>query len=537
MKFRSLYLSAALALFLAGCSATKSITAEPIAIPTSITAKKAPLSDTQEKRWSHLDLVKDTIPGMSVDRAYELLKDRKSTKIVVGVVDSGVDIEHPDLMPVIWTNPKEIAGNNKDDDNNGYIDDVHGWNFLGDAEHENLEFVRILKKGDDGSARYKKAKAEYDKEYREAMAEKQKIDGIANIDKIFQEKTGKKNYTVEDLKNLKLSDSRLEEAKQGFIGIFSDISKEEFDKEISGAKEHFENTLKYNLNQKFDGRSIVGDNPDDINDRKYGNNNVIGPVKDGAKHGTHVAGIIAQVRNNNLGGDGIASNNVAIMSVRAVPDGDEYDKDVALAIRYAVDNGAKVINGSFGKYYSTHSDWVYDAIKYAAQKDVLIVCAAGNESKDLDPAGAVAERYPNDDMNSATEISDNFLCVGAISNAYGPELIADFSNYGKTDVDVFGPGVQIYATTPNNTYEFLAGTSMASPNVAGVAALIRSYYPNLTASQVKHILMDSGLPISMDVALGGDPKDLRSFSELSRSGRIVNAYNAIILADKMSRKK
>jgi subtilisin family serine protease len=541
MKFRSLYLSAALALFLTGCGTTKKITAEPIAITTNITAKKAPLTDSQEKRWSHLDLVKDSIPGMSVDRVYELLKDKKSKKVIVGVVDSGVDIEHPDLKPVIWTNAKEIAGNGKDDDNNGYIDDVHGWNFLGDAYHENLEYVRIVKKGDDGSARYKKAKAEYDKEYREAMAEKQKIDGIANIDKIFQDKTGKKDYTVEDLKNLKLTDARLEDAKQGFIGIFSNISREEFNEEILGAKEHFDDMVNYNLNQKFDGRKIVGDNPDDINDRKYGNNNVTGPEKDGAKHGTHVAGIIAQVRNNSIGGDGIASNNVEIMAVRAVPDGDEYDKDVALAIRYAVDNGAKVINGSFGKYYSTHSDWVYDAIKYAAERDVLIVCAAGNESKDLDPASGPAERYPNDDMNSGKEISDNFLCVGAINDPYGPELLADFSNYGKSDVDVFAPGVRIYATTPNNKYEFLQGTSMASPNAAGVAALIRSYYPDLTASQVKHILMDSGLAINFDVVLSKEdpeaPNVMRPFKDLSRSGKIVNAYNAIILADKMSAKK
>lgn len=540
MKFRSLYLSAALALFLMGCRTTKSITAEPIAITNAVTAKKAALTDNQEQRWSHLDIVKDSIPGMSVDRAYELLKDKPFKKIVVGVVDSGVDIEHPDLAPVVWTNPKEIAGNGKDDDNNGYIDDIHGWNFLGDAHHENYEYVRIVKKGDDGSARYKKAKAEYDKELRESMSEKQKIDGIANIDKMFQEGIGKKDYTLEDLKNYKPKDARLAEVQPYFVEIFSNVSREEFNEEILGAKEHFDDMLAYNLNLKFDGRKVVGDNPDDFNDRKYGNNNVIGPDREGAKHGTHVAGIIAQVRNNGLGGDGVASNNVEIMAVRAVPDGDEYDKDVALAIRYAVDNGAKVINGSFGKYYSTHSDWVYDAIKYAADKDVLIVFAAGNESKDLNAPGGL-ERYPNDDKLSGKEIADNVLTVGAINNPYGPELLANFSNYGKSDVDVYAPGVRIYATTPNNKYEFLQGTSMASPNAAGVAALIRSYYPDLTATQVKHIIMDSGIPVSMDVILSKEnpeaPDVKRPFSELSRSGRIVNAYNAIILADKMSKKK
>ena len=535
MKFRNLYLGAALALALAGCSSTKSITATPLSAPVTITAKKAPLTDMEAKRWSHLDLIRYTIPGMSVDRAYELLKDRKADKIIVGVIDSGVDIEHPDLQSVIWTNPKEIAGNGIDDDNNGYIDDVHGWNFLGDAEHENLEFVRILKKGDDGSETYKKAKAEYDKEHQEAIAGKQQIDFILKADKAIREQLKKDNYTAEDLKGMTTTDPTLNAVKGRLIQILSNISKEEFDEELKGAKEHYDAQLNYNLNLEFDGRKIVGDDPNNFNDRKYGNNNVTGPVKDGAKHGTHVAGIIAQVRNNGLGGDGVASNNVWIMSVRAVPDGDEYDKDVALAIRYAVDNGAKVINGSFGKYFSMHSDWVYDAIKYAAEKDVLIVCAAGNEGTDLNQPGGV-ERFPNDNRNGGAEISDNFLSVGALNYDLDSSMIASFSNYGKTDVDVFSPGVRIYATTPNNKYEFLQGTSMASPNAAGVAALIRSYYPQLKAAQVKQIIMNSGLPINLAVAAEGDKK-LKQFSELSRTGKIVNAYNAIIMADQMARKK
>jgi subtilisin family serine protease len=535
MKFRAIYLSVALALAVASCGTSK-ITAEPIAI-TSVPAKKAAIKDEQEKRWSHLDIVKDTIPGMSVDRAYELLKGRKSTKVVVGVVDSGVDINHPDLTPVIWTNAKEIAGNNKDDDNNGYIDDVHGWNFLGNAEHENLEFVRILKKGDDGSAVYKRAKAEYDKEMKELTVEKQKFDYFFNADKKIRQELKKDNYTAEDLKNYKSSDPLINELKPQLIYILGQVSKEDLDKDLAEGKEHFDGQLDYNLNLKFDGRKIVGDNPNDINDRKYGNNNVVGPEPKGALHGTHVAGIIAQTRGNGIGGDGVASSVVEIMAVRAVPDGDEYDKDVALAIRYAVDNGAKVINGSFGKYFSTHSDWVYDAIKYAADKDVLIVCAAGNESLDLNKDGKTVERYPNDNRVGGPEIADNFLTIGAITYKYGPELIADFSNYGKKEVDIFSPGERIYATTPENSYQFLQGTSMASPNAAGVAALIRAYYPKLTAVQVKKIIMDSGIPVSIKVNLGGDPDDTRSFSEASKSGKIINAYNAIILADKVSRGK
>jgi subtilisin family serine protease len=247
------------------------------------------------------------------------------------------------------------------------------------------------------------------------------------------------------------------------------------------------------------------------------------------KHGTHVSGIIAAQRNNGIGMDGVA-NNVKIMAVRAVPDGDEYDKDIALAIRYAVDNGAKVLNTSFGKYYSPHADWVYDAIKYAASKDVLIVNAAGNDGLDLDTVNV----YPNDQFDNGSEMADSFLTVGALNFKYGSEMVANFSNYGKTNVDVFAPGVKIWATTPLNTYEFLQGTSMAAPEVAGVAAMIRSYYPNLSAAQVKQILMDSGLSSNTKVVLGGDPSNTDSFSNISKSGKMVNMYNALIMADKMS---
>lgn len=533
MKFKSILITTAVALFLASCGAKK-ITATPLAITTPITAKTAKLTEVQEKRWSHMDLLTDTVPGMSVDRAYELLKDRKSTKVIVGVIDSGVDIEHPDLQGVIWTNAKEIANNGKDDDGNGYIDDVHGWNFLGDIEHENMEYVRILKKGDDGSDAYKRAKKEYDKEYRQTLSGKQQVEFLYKADKAFTEKLGA-GYDADDVKNLKTDDQMLNDVKGRFVMILGQIDQEELAKELSEAKEHLSSELDYHLNKEYNPRTtILKDNPDDWNANGYGNNNVIGPEKEGAKHGTHVAGIIAQGRGNNLGGDGVATSHVEIMAVRAVPDGDEYDKDVAKAIRYAVDNGAKVINGSFGKYYATHSEWVYDAIKYAADKDVLIVFAAGNEGLDLDKDAT--ERFPNDDKNSLTQFTDNILTVGALSYDYGPEVVADFSNYGKVKVDVFSPGVRIYATTPNNTYEYLQGTSMASPNAAGVAALVRAYYPKLTAVQVKHILMDSGLPLSLNVMLGGEEANTRAFGEASVSGKIVNAYNAIIMADKESRK-
>ncbi|NBL66075.1 S8 family serine peptidase [Flavobacterium sp. NST-5] len=519
----------ALMLVLASCSATKSLS--PVTSIDKIALKNADIKEEDLKRWSHLDIFADTIPGMSVDKAYkELIKGKKGKKVIVGVVDSGVDIEHPDLQGVIWNNPKEIPGNGIDDDKNGYIDDIHGWNFLGDINGETLEMTRIVRNGDDGSEQYKKAKAEFDQEYQEALAQKQQFDFIAAADNAIRKELKKDNYTVEDLQALNSSNAMINQVKPNFVRILSATSKEEFDKQIKEAKEYFDDKINYNLNLEFNGRKVVGDNVNDINDKKYGNNNVIGPDKKGASHGTHVSGIIAQVRGNGLGGDGVA-NNVEIMAVRAVPNGDEYDKDIALGIRYAVDNGAKVINGSFGKGYSPNKQWVYDALKYAGEKDVLVVLAAGNENTDLD----TAERFPNDRIESG-EITDNVIKVGALNTTYGSDMIAGFSNYGTKDVDVFAPGVQIYATFPDNSYEYEQGTSMASPNVAGVAVLIRSYYPDLKASQVKQILMDSGITTNIEVQVGGRDGSKRPFNQASKSGRMVNVYNALIMAEKMSKK-
>lgn len=495
--------------------------------------KIAPIKDSDLMRWSHLDLVKDTIPGMSVDKAYsELIKGKKGVKVIVGVIDSGTDIEHEDLKSVIWTNPKEIAGNGIDDDKNGYIDDMHGWNFLGDSGNENLEMTRIVKKGDDGSQQYKDAKAQLEKKLQEAQGNKQQVDFIFKANKAVADHLKKENYSLEEVKKIQTSDPMLSQSKQVMMSVIAQTGPD-FNSELNEYKTQVYDQLNYNLNTQFDGRKVVGDNPDDITDTKYGNNNVMGPEKSDIVHGTHVAGIIAQVRGNKKGGDGVA-NNAQILVVRAVPNGDEYDKDIALGIRYAVDNGAKVINGSFGKGFSPHKNWVQDAIKYAASKDVLIVHAAGNDGLDLDLAEN--QNYPNDSNDNKTEISNNFLSIGALNTTYGSGMVAGFSNYGSFNVDVFAPGAKIYATVPNNKYKYEQGTSMASPNAAGVAALIRSYYPDLTAAQVKQILMDSGTPITTIVTLG-ETGEKRPFTNASKSGKMVNAYNALIMASKMSKKK
>ncbi|KAA3619109.1 MAG: peptidase S8 [Flavobacterium sp.] len=544
------------ATLLSSCGNTVApIVSTPIENIDTLPLKTAPLTEEEYKSWVAADLLSDTIPGMSVEKAYaELLKGRKGEKVIVGVVDSGVDIEHEDLKNVIWVNKDEIPGNGKDDDKNGYVDDVHGWNFLGDIVGENMEYVRYIKKlgpkfegktessisaaDREDFAIYQKAKAEYEKEYQEVLANKNRYEQIlAQLKPVHQamaKKLGKEDYNQKDLSEI----SNPSPAEQQQIGMLTQMlnygdTVPDVIKELNGGVEYFSGRLDTHFNMDKDFRSVLNNDPDDFSTKYYGNNDVDGPdpQEEDAKHGTHVAGIIAAQRNNGVGMNGVA-DNVEIMVVRTIPDGDEYDKDVALAIRYAVDNGAKVINTSFGKYFSPHPEWVRDAIKYAASKDVLVVNAAGNEGLNLD----TIEVYPNDQSLTGPEIASNVLTVGALSYKYGSEMIAGFSNYGKSNVDVFAPGVKIWSTTPLNTYEYLQGTSMAAPAVAGVAATIRSYYPNLSAAQVKQIIMDSGLTSKSPVILAGDASNQDNFGNISKSGKMVNLFNALILADKMSRK-
>jgi len=518
----------------------------------AIPLKTASLTEEQLKEWNQADLLLDTIPGMSVTRAYdELLNHRRNKMVIVAVVDSGVDINHEDLKGKIWKNPKEKL-NGKDDDGNGYVDDINGWNFLGDIVAENMEFVRIIRdnksrfesidaatlKGKDKELYelYIKAKAAYEKEVAENEQTLQQYKPIlAQVKESHDFATkqlGKPTYTSKELLGMIAQSEKEQNYKQMLLRMYGNVAEGEtmvdflkgFEEYVESIKERQE--THYNL--ELNARKKLGDNENDLSEKYYGNNKVGGPDPklNDAKHGTHVAGIIAANRKNKIGMKGIA-NNVKIMAVRAVPDGDEYDKDVALAIRYAVDNGAKVINTSFGKYFSPHPDWVRDAIKYAGSKDVLIVNAAGNDAKNMDNVNV----YPNDQTTTIAEVSDNFITIGALNYEYGSQMVANFSNYGKKNVDVFAPGVKIYATTPLNTYEYLQGTSMAAPAVAGVAAVIRSYFPKLTAAQVKKIIMESGNGSKSNVVLGDETEG--SFSTISKSGKMVNLYNAILMAQKM----
>lgn len=568
---KTIFIAFAISTLMASCgSALKNLKHEPLNQDVSnLSEKQSKLDKDQLKDWPHMGMISDTVPGISSKKAYdEIIKNNKGETVIVGVLDSGVDVHHEDLVDVIWKNEKEIPGNGIDDDGNGYVDDVYGWNFLGDGVHDNLEFTRILKKlkpkyegkseedispaDQEEYELYLRAEKEHAKKTKEAKGiisqiefsqgqfEQNKSAVFESIE-LIEKEIDLEEVTLSDIENLETDDKQLKQAQMRVGMMMAQFEAEttadiiegfnEAEAQMKKGKAYYKDQLKYYLNLDFDGREIIGDDVNDITDTDYGNNDVTGPTedKDDILHGTHVGGIIAATRNNDLGMDGVAAN-VKLMSLRAVPDGDEYDKDIALGIRYAVDNGAKIINMSFGKYFSTNPEWVIDAMKYAAKHDVLLVKAAGNDSKDLDENRV----YPNDQWpGQAEEITDNVIVVGALNPTYGEKMVAPFSNYGKTSVDVFAPGAQIWATTPLNEYEFLNGTSMAAPQVAGIAALIRSYFPKLTAVQVKEAIMYSGITTDQEVIVGEKQDIKKPFSELSKSGKMANLYNALIMASKM----
>lgn len=549
MKTNRFLLILASIAILSSCSSTKNIHKKAVpegsAAAVNMPAKKAPLSEDELNAWPHADIYKDSIPGMSLDRAYEFVADKKGTTVIVGVVDSGIDINHEDLKDLVWTNSDEVAGNGIDDDKNGYVDDVHGWNFLGGEgveTPEQLEVTRLYKKlsdkyGDKSEseiaaddmeefAYYQKVKKDFEKriiEARENYEYYQKFKmALTQADTETRAKLGKEEYTLSDLNNLdELDRNPLLMRVYGTGGTVA-----MYQESIDASLKHYGSQVNIMYNLDFNGR-MTDDNAYDINDVPYGNGFVSGGLGD-ESHGTHVAGISLAKRNNGKGSNGV-TNNARLLTVRAVPNGDEYDKDVALAIRYAVDNGAKVINMSFGKSYSPNAEWVYDAIKYAASKDVLLVHAAGNDHKDIDKS----DNFPTDAPDKVNEIADNVITVGAMTRNYNEDLVATFSNYGKLNVDIFAPGLDVYSSVPSNEYKRYPGTSMASPAVAGVAAMVRSYYPELSASQVKHILMNSGIKVDKQVKLPGSEDKLVPFSDLSVSGRVLNAYNALKMADAM----
>ena len=499
--------------------------------------------------------------GMNTDAAYaKLLADKKSETVVVAVIDSGVDIEHEDLQGRIWVNTDEVAGNGIDDDGNGYIDDVNGWNFLGNAQGENINDVRLevariyaklhpIYEGKQYSelsadekenyALYKEVKEEIEKERIDAEKElgeyRETTQALKTADKKLR-KHFNGDYSKKDLKKAKKNPAVGKYAKQMLALYKLGLTYKDYDEMIG----YYQGNLDYNYNPDIDPRGeVIGDDPTDFSDIHYGNNDVEGPD---AGHGTHCAGIIGAVRNNGIGNDGVA-DNVLIMSLRAVPNGDEWDKDIALAVRYAVDNGAQIINMSFGKSYSPEQAEVIEAFRYAESKGVLLVHAAGNEGQDNDES----ENYPRPQYKAMNEKFTNWIEVGASTRFKKAKLYkgvyvlrdglaADFSNHGDKMVDVFAPGHDIYSTVPQSKYDVYDGTSMAGPMVAGVAALLKSYFNDLTMFEIREIILASVQKIDRTTPLPGDPTKAVTFDELCVTGGIVNVWNAVEMAENYKQK-
>lgn len=501
--------------------------------------------NAQKANWHNLDLKTDSVFGISTERAYrELLGNKKATTVIVAVIDGGVDTSHEDLKSIIWVNPGEKAGNGKDDDHNGHVDDIHGWDFIGgakgDVNYDNLEMVRILRRDkpkfdsltdatvsskDRASwEAYRKMDSEYNKGLDNAKNTLEGISGFKNILDGVVTKIGKDSPTLDDFEKFQPQGPAETHIRKIVVSeLKKDPDFKKFkDEELGGAITHFKVQVDYQYNLSFDPRSIVGDDYSNSQEHNYGNSDVTGPDAD---HGTHVSGIIGAVRDNEIGIKGVA-DHVRIMAVRVVPDGDERDKDVANGIRYAADNGAKVINMSFGKGYKWDKKAVDEAVKYALSKDVLLVHAAGNDGKDLEKEANYPTRVYEDGG-----IADAWIEVGASGPDDDSSLAAPFSNYGKAKVDVFAPGVAIYSTTPGSHYANHDGTSMASPVVAGLAALIREYYPKLKAIQVKDIIMRSVVKPNhtVTITVDGTPRQV-PMSDLCISGGVVNAYQALLLA-------
>lgn len=530
-----------------------------VALPFSILASA---QSEAPKGWHLLDLKKDSFYGISLDRAYSFLKEKNKTSkpVIVAVLDSGVDTTHEDLKNVLWNNPKEIPGNGIDDDGNGYIDDIYGWNFIGGKDGRNM-----VKTSDEKARVYYRFKHKFsgkvidttdlgqqDKEEYTAWkkAAEQMHAGsddpveivaletiskvLKRFDKVIRSEMGCDEYNCEKLEKFTPASRSGKEAKLGYLSTLQRYNiptsekntdlLEGLEEEIEKMKSSFEAKLSAPPDYR---KEIIQDNYNTLADRFYGNNDVMGPAS-AAKHGTHVAGLIGAQRNNGIGVDGIA-DNVKLMMLRIVPNGDEYDKDIALAIRYAVDNGAKVINMSFGKYFSPEKRWVDSAVKYAEDHDVLIVHASGNESTDLDQK----EVFPNPWLKQWKSSASNFITVGASSDPkISGGITGDFSNYGQQNVDVFAPGVRIYSTVPGK-YGNLQGTSMSSPIVSGLAALIRSYYPELNAVQVKNVIEQSVVRPGKDIpsTKPGTENEKYPFEMMSKTGGIINAFKAVEAAD------
>ncbi len=528
-----------------------------LALSTLLFSAAAIAQKNVPKNWHQLDPKTSGFNGISLDKAYGLIKANKlkSKRVTVAVIDSGIDTLHEDLKTILWTNPKEIPYNGIDDDKNGYVDDVHGWNFLGGKDGRNVKedsyesarvYYKLKDKWDgktDADAKTATEKYEFAMFTRAKEATVGNVDPVAEKqlrgmseslrigDSIIKKEIGKEEYNITDLEKYEPTNFKAKTTKSILKNISAannstDITNVQLLEQLAGELKKMEAATKAPKEYR---KEIVGDDESNLNDRNYGNNDIMAST---SMHGTHCSGIIAAARNNGVGVDGIA-DNVRIMMLRAVPDGDEHDKDIANAIRYAVDNGAQIISMSFGKDFSPEKQWVDDAFKYAASKNVLLIQAAGNDAKNVD----TTYTFPSPTFLDGKSRANNIITVGASGDKANGGLTASFSNYGAKTVDVFSPGVNINSTLPGgNVYGKESGTSMACPVVAGIAALLLEYYPNLTAVQLKEVIEKSSVK-SNELVDNPETKEKVKLSTLSKTGGFVNAYEAVKYASTLNQTK
>lgn len=526
-----------------------------VLISFNSTAQVAPKAPAElPKNWHLMDLKTDGYFGVSLNQAYQFVKGKKSKTVVIATIDSGIDTAQADLKPVLWTNTKEIPGNGIDDDKNGYIDDIHGWNFLGgpggkcdftETTEEVREYNRLkgkyetLASAPAGSekefAYWETVKLTHDATLTKSKTEIQQLQPIMNalmatsgyVKKALNLKSDA-SFKKADLAKITSTSDTVKQSKAVWTSVFEQQGGDDTNAKIINDLSEYLAKLNNDVNPDLDARKrIVGDNPDAQDGKPYGSNLI--KFAD-AEHGTGVAGLIGAVRGNKYGIDGVA-DNVRIMAIKAVPNGDEYDKDIANAIHYAVDNGAKIINMSFGKKLSPHKAWVDEAFKYAAAKNVLLVQASGNDNQDVD----AKPQFPNDTFEdgSGTD-ADNVICVGASADKLDVNLAGTFSNYGKKNVDVFAPGVKVTSVNMDAEFNTADGTSFASPITAGIAALVLEYYPALSAKQLKQVILESATPLTGVMVLKpGSQTEKVDFTTLSKTGGVVNAYRALVAASKL----
>ncbi|GAC1514622.1 MAG: S8 family peptidase [Gemmatimonadaceae bacterium] len=529
--------------------------------PPAPVVVRRPILTEAPANWHLLDDSTDHLPGISAERAYrEVLAGREPKRaVVVAIVDDGVDTTHVGIRANLWTNSREIPGNGRDDDSNGYIDDYRGWNFIGgrdgrDVYHDTFEITRLYARcgGDAGQgkpaapprtpratrppvasaavsnpidcARISEDFVKQRARTTEDLARLREIsNAIGPITSILRQALGSDSLTPARVSALRSTLPYVQQARAAYLQMAaSGITPER----IAESRAAYESRATFALNPAFDPRPIVGDHYADLSEHYYGNSDVMGPD---SKHGTHVAGIVAAARSTERRVVGIAPA-ARIMAIRAVPDGDERDKDIANAIRYATDNGAHIINMSFGKGYSPEKSAVDEAVKYADVRGVLMIHAAGNDGEDM----AVKENFPKPAYRAGGR-AENWIEVGATSWKGGDSLVASFSNYGRAEVDVFAPGVDILSTVSGGGYERESGTSMAAPVVSGLAAMLMTYYPELTTAEVKRIILSSATRLGDQMVLkpGGATGERVRFSSLSATGGIVNALAAVRMADRM----